>query len=67
MKLKVKKTQLKRLSDKHAGLAKNATPQVAGGQQAASISAGVLCVVTSLVNCSQECSKLLCSQDHCKL
>ncbi|TMP25939.1 hypothetical protein CWB99_20210 [Pseudoalteromonas rubra] len=67
MKLKVKKTQLKRLSDKHAGLAKHATPQVAGGQQPASISAGVLCVITSLVDCSQQCSKQACSGDYCKL
>ncbi|RZM79952.1 hypothetical protein [Pseudoalteromonas rubra] len=67
MKLTVKKSQLKRLSDKHNALAQRDTPQVAGGQQAASISAGDLCVIVSLVNCTQECSRLACSQAYCKL
>lgn len=62
MKLTVKKTQLKRLSNKQNTLPQQATPHIAGGHQGASISAGILCEITSLVNCSGECSLVVCPQ-----
>ncbi|WP_440053313.1 hypothetical protein ACSLBF_10205 [Pseudoalteromonas sp. T1lg65] len=62
MKLTIRKTQLKQLSDKHANLPVKATPQIGGGLQGASISGGVLCVIVSLIDCTSECTKLACPQ-----